>query len=571
VLVVYLQRRALVALDHQTNLILQKICEQTAATAAAEIRRTLDGPVLDTLTDLGHPILRAGRLDVVATEYAEGLKKYPQVERFFLWSAQTREVASGEVLFYGGRRDALEDRAGLEGFYRDPLLGKVIYALVERYRDSGELYTIVQTAVAGTSYDVFLRFFWEGGVREEYYAILGFVVNLHTVKARVFRDLYGSRLSGLIRPVDGSPPLELRILDEAGRPVFETSGNPVPALAGRAPFSLQFYPNYNVGSRIVVMVPERNWTAEVSPSTDNAPVALTLTQRNSYGLLGLSVFLMFIALVFAFQGKKRVEHLAHMQAEFVFHVSHQLRTPLTALSAVSETLVANRSHSPEKLRRYLEIVHTETMRLSRLVEHVLHFSRVEEGRWRFEFQPVDLAQLVRETVDAFRNRRALEEFRIAFEEQPPPPVVNADTAAIEQVLVNLLDNAAKYSDQIKEIAVRVKRVAGEAVIEVADKGIGISAGDLPWIFEKFSRRETGANHRPGFGLGLTIAQELVWAHRGRIDVESVPGEGSTFRVRFPICLDSPPVAAEADGGREARPEEEMEPATLRSSTELRGG
>jgi two-component system phosphate regulon sensor histidine kinase PhoR len=222
-----------------------------------------------------------------------------------------------------------------------------------------------------------------------------------------------------------------------------------------------------------------------------------------------------------------------MQADFISHVSHQLKTPLSLLSAATETLAMDRVRSPEKLSQYVGIIRGEVTRLSALVQRILEFSRLQQRR-SYEFETVDLGSLVRETVDAFERSLSGRHFTFRVQETGPSPQVSADPAALEQVLANLLDNAVKYSDDVKEVTVRVRASGDDAIIEVSDRGVGIERSDQKRIFEKFYRGSASSLHREGFGLGLPIVQELVSAHGGLVEVESEPGTGSTFRVRLPL-------------------------------------
>jgi signal transduction histidine kinase len=176
------------------------------------------------------------------------------------------------------------------------------------------------------------------------------------------------------------------------------------------------------------------------------------------------------------------------------------------------------------------------------VQRVLEFSRVQQ-RHTYEFEEVDIGALVRETVDAFAHGLSSKHFTFAVEQDGPDPIVMADPAALEQVLANLLDNAVKYSDRVKAITVRVHCDGKTAVVEVVDQGVGISAADRAHIFDRFFRTSRPPQ-RPGFGLGLTIVKELVDAHRGRVEVVSALGVGSTFRVLLPVHSVRPPAADE---------------------------
>lgn len=348
----------------------------------------------------------------------------------------------------------------------------------------------------------------------------------------MFPELSRRGLADLLNPKDGSPKMELRIFDNKGQLVFGPPGPPR-AIAGRAPLALEFYPGEDIGPRMAAHVPARRWTLEISPVSRDAPALIASTGTQGYWLSGISVLLMLIALAFALQGHQRATQFSRMQADFVSHVSHQLKTPLSLLSAASETLAMDRVRSPEKLAHYLQIMRTETTRVAALVERVLEFSRVDSRGRTYELESLSLGPLVRETVEAFQRTLPPGEFALTVEDAGDAPIVAADPAAIEQVLLNLLDNAVKYSDRVKQIAVRVAVSGADAVIEVSDRGVGIDRADLARVFEKFYRGAGSSLHRQGFGLGLAIAQELVRAHRGRIEVVSTPGRGSTFRVRLP--------------------------------------
>ena len=281
----------------------------------------------------------------------------------------------------------------------------------------------------------------------------------------------------------------------------------------------------------------------------------------SYWPTVLSVLLMLVALGLTVIANRRLADLTRMQGDFISHVSHQLKTPLSLLSAAMETVTMDRARSPEKLQQYLGIMRGEVARLSALVQRILEYSRLQQQRG-YEFEPIDLRTLVRETVAAFESSLAARQLTFHVEEQSPPPRVLADPAAIEQALVNLLDNAVKYSGDSRHVTVRLRSVGTSAIIEVVDEGIGIDKDEQRRIFERFYRGAGGLAHRNGFGLGLPIVHELVHAHGGRVEVDSQPGKGSTFRVIIPICAGAPaprrptrPPRAEVESCHETRDDE----------------
>ena len=289
-----------------------------------------------------------------------------------------------------------------------------------------------------------------------------------------------------------------------------------------------FYPVDRVESRLSGAVAPRPWRIEVSADTTSRVAGVS----QGYWPTFLSVLLMLVALGLTVLANRRLADLTTMQADFISHVSHQLKTPLSLLSAAMETVTMDRARSPEKLQQYLGIMGAEVTRLSALVQRVLEYSRLQQQRG-FEFEAIDLRPLVRETVDAFESSLSARQFHFTIEEASPPHRISADPAAIEQALVNLLDNAVKYSGESRDITVRLRSAGNAAIIEVVDRGIGISKDDQRRIFERFFRGAGSLVDRNGFGLGLPIVHELIHAHGGRVEVESQPGRGSTFRVVLP--------------------------------------
>jgi signal transduction histidine kinase len=303
---------------------------------------------------------------------------------------------------------------------------------------------------------------------------------------------------------------------------------------------MSFYPADEIQTRLAAGVDPKTWTIEVTAPTSSGAFARF---SEGYGATAFSMVLMLVAVGLTVQAHRRSANLAKMQTDFVAHVSHQLKTPLSLLSAATETLQMDRVRSPERFAEYLRTIHAEAARLSHLVQRVLEFSRVQQ-RQSYEFEEVDIGALVQETVDAFAHGLSSQHFGFSVEQTGPTPIVLADPAALEQVLANLLDNAVKYSDRVKDITVRVRTAGTHAIVEVIDRGIGIAAEDRAHIFDRFFR-SGGPPHRPGFGLGLTIVRELVEAHRGHIEVTSAPGVGSTFRVVLPMHAVRDPAAADA--------------------------
>jgi signal transduction histidine kinase len=225
-----------------------------------------------------------------------------------------------------------------------------------------------------------------------------------------------------------------------------------------------------------------------------------------------------------------------MRSQFVASVSHELKTPLTAIRMFAETLAMGRAEDAQTQREYLETVVNESERLSRLVDNVLDFSRIERGKKIYRMQPTALSGVVQAAARAMQYPLTQQGFTLAVSIEPELAPVMADGDALEQAILNLLANAMKYSGAAREIELLLRRSSDGAVIEVVDRGIGIAASDQPLIFDKFYRvRSTHVDRIAGTGLGLTLAAHIIKAHGGRLNVASKLGEGSVFSICLPFC------------------------------------
>lgn len=263
--------------------------------------------------------------------------------------------------------------------------------------------------------------------------------------------------------------------------------------------------------------------------------------------LGLSAALGLVLLggvALAARAAAREMKLSEMKNDFVSNVSHELRTPLSSIRVFGEFLRLGRVDDPGKVREYGEYIETESRRLTRLIDNILDFSRIESGRKVYQMEEADVAEVVAEALATFEVRLRHQGFRIYLDgPEAPLPRLAVDAGAIGQAVANLVDNAVKYSGgeegsreiRSREITVRLGRTRRSVTIAVQDHGIGISRDEQRRIFERFHRVSTGAVHDVrGSGLGLSIVRHVVHAHGGRVTVESEPGRGSTFTIHLPI-------------------------------------
>ena len=227
--------------------------------------------------------------------------------------------------------------------------------------------------------------------------------------------------------------------------------------------------------------------------------------------------------------------LSRQKTDFVSNVSHELKTPLTSIRMFSELLAEGRVSEESRRREYLGIISSETARLSRLINNVLDFARMERAEKKYSLETCDLRVLVRDTVESYRPQLEATGFAVQCELPSAEAPVRCDRDALAQVLVNLISNAEKYSRGTKEIIVRVRVSQTEAEVQVLDRGIGVPAGCEEKIFEQFFRAHDALSSGiQGSGLGLTLARQIVHAHKGTIAHSSRLDGGSCFTVRLPI-------------------------------------
>lgn len=230
-----------------------------------------------------------------------------------------------------------------------------------------------------------------------------------------------------------------------------------------------------------------------------------------------------------------LRRLERVRQDFVANVSHEFKTPLTAIQGFAETLLAGALDDPENNRRFLEIIRNHATRLARLTNDLLKLARIEAGKLELEFSSVGLLELIEACTETTLLKANRKEITLEITVPPQLPAVRGDAALLRDVLQNLLDNAIQYTPARGHISVAASATAREAVITVSDTGIGIPLADSERIFERFYRVDAARSREAGgTGLGLSIAKHIVEAHGGKLWVESTVGQGSKFSFSLPL-------------------------------------
>jgi signal transduction histidine kinase len=233
---------------------------------------------------------------------------------------------------------------------------------------------------------------------------------------------------------------------------------------------------------------------------------------------------------------RRETEIAQLKADFVANVSHDLKTPLSIIRMFGETLEQGRVPAEGRRQEYYRVIVRESERLTRLIDNVLDFSRIEGGRRTYDIAPTPVEPLVRETLDAFAWPLEQHGFKLEISVAPDLPDVPMDADAVGQALANLVDNAIKYSAEERSIAVDARRSGDRLALSVSDHGVGIPAAEQARIFEKFYRvGRSDTQGRRGSGVGLALVRHVAEAHGGAVTVASAPGEGSRFTLWLPLA------------------------------------
>jgi two-component system phosphate regulon sensor histidine kinase PhoR len=345
------------------------------------------------------------------------------------------------------------------------------------------------------------------------------VVAWHDV-ARIVKDTLPALFS---EATAGPTQTRVNILDEEGRIIF---GPPLGAS------------EFTVGVRFPTTL--YGWSLQVSPST-TAELAKNVQSRRLLELVMVvaSCVVLVLGLATILVVAERQRRVSALKSELVANVSHELKTPLALIRMFGEMLQSGRVASDEKRDEYLEIIVSESERLSALIENVLDFAKVERGREPYELVPGDVGEAVTRAANVYRYRAEREGVALNVEVEPGLPQAKIDERAIQLAIINLVDNALKYAPGTDAIALRAARDGAEIVLRVTDKGPGVPYEERDRIFERFVRgasaKNTGAA-KPvrGSGIGLALVRHIAEGHGGQAWVEGEPGTGSTFAISIPV-------------------------------------
>lgn len=276
---------------------------------------------------------------------------------------------------------------------------------------------------------------------------------------------------------------------------------------------------------------------EIGISRKGGTVAEAVSRRKNQNLLalGLLMVVMVIGIGLVFRNIQQEMALAQKKADFVSNVSHEIRTPLALINMFAETLLFDRVKEESKKKEYYEIITKEVARLTNMINRILSFSKIEAEKRTYQKTSIDLNTVVADVFNTYSYHLENNGFAHELALCPEKLIINADPEALIEVLVNLIDNGMKYSPDLKKVLIETGVINQMAYVSINDKGMGIAKNQLNKLFEKFYRVPTGDVHdTQGSGLGLTIVKHIMDSHNGTVEVTSVLGKGSTFKLFFPL-------------------------------------
>jgi signal transduction histidine kinase len=352
-------------------------------------------------------------------------------------------------------------------------------------------------------------------------------------------------LAAIVTPRGGVPLLAALTprLESLQRHVFETTIKPLETSIICAVLDVEGRPVFSQGpveqADLLVTVPFRegfpNWRLALYQPRGASPRQSVRRQVMIFtAAFGVLLLVIVAGIGATYRLVRRETEMARLKSDFVANVSHDLKTPLSVIRMFGETLEMGRLPDEAARHEYYRVITRESERLSRLIDNVLDFSRIEGGRRTYDRVPTAVEPLVRDTLEAFSYPLAQQGFKVDVRVAPDLPEIALDADAVGQALANLIDNAIKYSAERKSLAIDARLVDGQLAIIVADAGVGIPREEHARIFDKFYRvGRSETQGRRGSGVGLALVRHVAEAHGGRVTVESRPGQGSRFTVWLP--------------------------------------
>jgi len=521
----YFQFRSIEDLGRSSTVVLKQLSQETANGLVKDIQDALKAPYTGTLLRITQARLEPLDLPFIETAVSDGFAANPFIDRFYIWSDETKEH----------RRELLAFERGARTFRTDVPEGPMLVARLHELAVQQHAISFFEATIDGRRmyFQAQLRFTFP--TREKLTSFEAFRVDAERLRTEYFPSLIASKLKGVEGPI-GFPPLSVVLLDDANRVVFpKKNGVAGTPFVDERMFQLVFFDPALVPFEAPEGRRPEVWRIRTGFDGQSIPQIIDARARPERALMAMLAGVLALGVFFVVRAAAREVKLAELRSNFVSSVSHDLKTPLALIQLFAETLELGRMKNTDRVQEYYRIINSEARKLTRLINNLLDFSKIEAGlRTYMKREPVNLAQLTRGVLESLESQFAHNRFTVTTRLDPNVPVLIDPEAAV-QALENLISNAMKYSPENREIDIEVARAGGFGIVSVRDRGIGIPARFQRKIFTKFFRIQTDAGSGPqGTGLGLAIVDHVMRGHDGFVRVDSEPGRGSTFTLHFPL-------------------------------------
>jgi signal transduction histidine kinase len=474
-------------------------------------------------------------LSFVEPVVSDALVESPFVEAFFIWS-EVGPLSNKWLVYDRASQQSGGDVGSIaQRFREDNVVGARLLARLRDLVETRRAIVAFTETINGRPHYVQAQLRFEGPARDRMTSVVAFAVDAEKLRAQFIPSVLRDWMATVQQPT-GFPHLDTEVLDEAGARIYasnpnrDTIANPVDERS----FAIIFFDKELLEFAAPYEQHREVWGLRTSYGPHPIPEIVSASTRPQQALMVVLAIAMALGVFLVAGAAAREVRVAELKSNFVASVSHDLKTPLALIQLFAETLELGRVRSADRAQEYYRIINGEAKKLTRLIENILDFSRMEAGLRPYTLVPSDLGELVQRIIGVMQPQFSQAQFTVATTVAPGLPVVEADVVAVERAVENLLNNAVKYSGDSRRVEVDVYREPGEVVVRVQDHGIGIARRDQRRIFRKFFRVTHDLGGGPqGTGLGLAIVDHTMRGHGGYVGVESEPGQGSTFTLHFP--------------------------------------
>ena len=519
----YFQFRSIADLGRSSAVVLRQLSQETADGLTKSIENALKMPYINTMLGVPQQNTEPFNLAAIAKTFDEGLIAQPYVSRYYVWSDVTVEHRN-ELLAYD--RDTRQFRAGVPE-------ADLLVARLRELAPEKRAITVFDATIDGrrTYFQAQLRFTFPS--RDRLTSFVAFRVDAERLRTEYFPTFVAEKLAAVEGPT-GFPDLSVTVLDGDNRVIFPVN-RPAPAtFVDERTFPLAFFDPELQRFIAPEGHKQETWRVRTGYGDQTIPDIIAARARPQRAMMAMLAGVMAIGVFFVARAAAHEVRVAEMKSSFVSSVSHDLKTPLALIQLFAETLELGRLKNTDRAQEYYRIINSEARKLTRLINNLLDFSKIESGLRSYTRVPADLTALTRGVLESLQSQFQHNQFTVNSNLGREVPVL-IDSEAAVQALENLISNAMKYSPEHREITVGVDREGSYGVVRVTDRGIGVPGRLQSKIFRKFYRVQTDAGSGPqGTGLGLAIVDHVMRGHAGFVRVDSEPGRGSTFTLHFPL-------------------------------------